>query len=183
MLLGRLNRRFRVAFLVISHDIKMLARLADRVMVMYAGRIVEQGPCQAILYEPLHSYTGEMKTADLPIAGPFYSTHTLGLIFQFVNLANDVPTKAPASRVEAERMVPVDDNGKGTIEFLRRTQRVASLLSNLRTTNYSHSVDLHPFVYFYSRNGNQKNNAPTHHACNSGKGNKQKPAMKTVTVK
>ena len=57
MLLGRLNRRFRVAFLVISHDIKILARLADRVMVMYAGRIVEQGPCQAILHEPLHSYT------------------------------------------------------------------------------------------------------------------------------
>ena len=65
-LLRRLNRQFKIAFLVISHDIKILARLADRVMVMYAGRIVEQGPCQAILHEPLHPYTRALLSCALP---------------------------------------------------------------------------------------------------------------------
>lgn len=65
-LLGRLNRQFKIAFLIISHDIKVLARLADRVMVMYAGRIVEQGPCRAILHEPLHPYTRALLNCALP---------------------------------------------------------------------------------------------------------------------
>jgi peptide/nickel transport system ATP-binding protein len=68
-LLRRLNRQFKIAFLVISHDIKILARLADRVMVMYAGRIVEQGPCQTILHEPLHPYTRALLSCALPEEG------------------------------------------------------------------------------------------------------------------
>jgi oligopeptide/dipeptide ABC transporter ATP-binding protein len=89
-LLGRLNRRFKVAFLVISHDIKMLARLADRVIVMYAGRIVEQGPCQAVLYEPLHPYTRALLSCALPeetashprMAGPSFRTIAGGVAEQ-----------------------------------------------------------------------------------------------------
>jgi peptide/nickel transport system ATP-binding protein len=56
-LLGRLKRRSKTAFLLISHDLTPLARLADRIMVMYAGRIVEQGPCEEILQRPGHPYT------------------------------------------------------------------------------------------------------------------------------
>jgi oligopeptide/dipeptide ABC transporter ATP-binding protein len=65
-LLQRLNRQFKIAFLLISHDIKILARLADRVMVMYAGSIVEQGSCQAILHEPLHPYTRALLSCAVP---------------------------------------------------------------------------------------------------------------------
>ncbi len=65
-LLRRLNQQFKIAFLVISHDVEILARLADRVMVMYEGRIVEQGPCQAILREPLHPYTRALLNCALP---------------------------------------------------------------------------------------------------------------------
>ncbi len=65
-LLGRLNRQLKIALLIISHDIKILARLADRVMVMYAGSIVEQGPCQAILHGPLHPYTRALLSCALP---------------------------------------------------------------------------------------------------------------------
>jgi peptide/nickel transport system ATP-binding protein len=67
-LLGRLNRQFKIAFLIISHDIEVLARLAHRVMVMYAGRIVEQGPCRQILHEPLHPYTRALLSCSLPDA-------------------------------------------------------------------------------------------------------------------
>jgi hypothetical protein len=100
--------------------------------------------------------TGELKTVDLPVAGAYTASNALALIFQLVNFANNVPTKPPANRDEAERIVRPDADGSRTIEFLKEAQRAASLLSNLRTTNYSHSADLHPFVYFYSGQGNHQ---------------------------
>jgi peptide/nickel transport system ATP-binding protein len=71
-LLLRLNRQSRTALLIISHDIKILARLAERVMVMYAGRIVEQGPCRAVLHEPLHPYTRALLGCALPVGAAAY---------------------------------------------------------------------------------------------------------------
>lgn len=99
---------------------------------------------------------GELKTVDLPIAGSFSASNALNLIFQFVNFANDVQTKPPANRAEAEKLVHVDPDGTATIRFLKKAHRVASLLTNLRTSSYSHSLDLHPFIYFYSRQGHHQ---------------------------
>ena len=65
-LLGRLKQRFQTAFLFISHDLTPLARLADRIMVMYAGRIVEQGSRDEILQRPLHPYTRALLACALP---------------------------------------------------------------------------------------------------------------------
>jgi peptide/nickel transport system ATP-binding protein len=45
------------ALLLVTHNPAVLAGLADRVMVMYAGRIVEQGPAAAVLGAPRHPYT------------------------------------------------------------------------------------------------------------------------------
>jgi peptide/nickel transport system ATP-binding protein len=42
---------------LITHDLGVVAGLADRVLVMYAGRIVEEGALDAIFYEPRHPYT------------------------------------------------------------------------------------------------------------------------------
>ncbi|HVB33544.1 MAG TPA: ABC transporter ATP-binding protein [Patescibacteria group bacterium] len=56
-LLGRLQRDFGLALLFISHDLAVVAQLADRLMVMYAGWIVEQGPAGAVLDRPAHPYT------------------------------------------------------------------------------------------------------------------------------
>lgn len=116
--------------------------------------------------------TGEIKTGDLPIAGSFYASGSLALIFQLVNFANDVPTKPPANRSEAEKRIPVDTDGSATIRFLKKAERAASLLSNLRTTNYARSLDLHPFVYFYSRQGSHQPTmflATTHWVCDLDK--------------
>ncbi len=103
----------------------------------------------ALLFSPALE-GGTLKTTDVPIAGPFYSTNALNLIFQFVNIANDVRDKVPKTREEAESIVPKDVNGDGTIFYLQRARKLASLLSNLPKTSYAHSMDLHPFVYFYS---------------------------------
>jgi len=56
-LLRDLNQRRDLSILLITHDIGVVAEIADRVAVMYAGRIVEQGTIDEIFYEPQHPYT------------------------------------------------------------------------------------------------------------------------------
>jgi oligopeptide/dipeptide ABC transporter ATP-binding protein len=59
-LLARLKRRFQTSFLLISHDFSVLTNLADRMMIMYAGRIVEQGSRDEVWREQLHPYTSAL---------------------------------------------------------------------------------------------------------------------------
>lgn len=56
-LLTRIQARHGMAFLVITHDPSILPGFADRIVVMYAGRIVEQAATRAAFQEPLHPYT------------------------------------------------------------------------------------------------------------------------------
>jgi peptide/nickel transport system ATP-binding protein len=52
-----LKERERLAFLYVTHDLASARYVADTVIVMYAGQIVEQGPVEQVLQEPLHPYT------------------------------------------------------------------------------------------------------------------------------
>ena len=56
-LLARLQRERGVSYLFISHDLDVVRYLADRVMVLYAGRVLESGPASAVLNGPCHPYT------------------------------------------------------------------------------------------------------------------------------
>lgn len=56
-LLAELTNDYQMATLLISHDLGVVAGSADRVAVMYAGRIVETGPVRAIFKNPCHPYT------------------------------------------------------------------------------------------------------------------------------
>ena len=56
-LLKELRREYRMAMLLISHDMGIIAEMADRVAVMYAGNIVETGSARDIFRNPLHPYT------------------------------------------------------------------------------------------------------------------------------
>jgi peptide/nickel transport system ATP-binding protein len=53
----RLRDEEGVAMLYVTHDLAVVAQIADRIAVMYAGRIVEQGPAHTVLTEPRHPYT------------------------------------------------------------------------------------------------------------------------------
>ncbi|WP_079150421.1 ABC transporter ATP-binding protein [Streptomyces hygroscopicus] len=64
-LLDRLRAERRMAVVVISHDLSSLAGIADRVAVLYRGRVVEQGPVHEVFGRPLHPYTA-LLTASAP---------------------------------------------------------------------------------------------------------------------
>jgi peptide/nickel transport system ATP-binding protein len=69
-LLRELNRTRDLAVLLITHDIGVVAEIADRVAVMYGGRIVEHGTVEEIFYDPQHPYTwgllGSLSRIDRP---------------------------------------------------------------------------------------------------------------------
>ncbi len=56
-LLEQLRRERQMAIVLITHDLGVVAGLCERVMVMYGGRIVEQGPAELIFGDPQHPYT------------------------------------------------------------------------------------------------------------------------------
>ena len=56
-LLKRLRKKTGVSFVFISHDLSTVASFADEIVVLYAGRVVEQGPVDQVLSPPYHPYT------------------------------------------------------------------------------------------------------------------------------
>ena len=68
-LLGAMREEFGLSLLLITHDLGIVARLADRAAVMYAGRIVEIGPAREVLASPHHPYTRGL-LASLPGSVP-----------------------------------------------------------------------------------------------------------------
>jgi len=69
-LLEQLNRERNLATILITHDLGVVAEIADRVLVMYAGKVVEQGTLDEIFYDPQHPYTwgllGSLTRIDRP---------------------------------------------------------------------------------------------------------------------
>jgi oligopeptide/dipeptide ABC transporter ATP-binding protein len=56
-LMKELSQRFGVAMVIITHNLGVVARYADRVNVMYAGKIIEQGSADKVYYHPRHPYS------------------------------------------------------------------------------------------------------------------------------
>lgn len=79
-LLGRLG----ISMLFISHDLATVRQLAGRVAVMFAGEIVEQGPCAAVLDHPAHPYT-RLLVASMP------DPARRGLDFELVDTIDRLP--------------------------------------------------------------------------------------------
>ena len=67
-LLKRLCREHGTAVMLITHDMGVIAETADRVAVMYAGRIVELGPVQQVIHDPQHPYTAGLM-GSIPAVG------------------------------------------------------------------------------------------------------------------
>jgi len=62
-LLERLRRDLGLSLILITHDLSVIAETCDRVMVMYAGRVAEEGPVRRVFMAPRHPYTQKLLSA------------------------------------------------------------------------------------------------------------------------
>jgi peptide/nickel transport system ATP-binding protein len=106
-LLAELQREFRTGLILITHDLGVVSRVADRIAVMYAGEIVEQGTARQIFRNPSHPYTQGL-LACIPIPGKTPRGSHLGSIpgivpsligeFRGCHFADRCPYATDASR-------------------------------------------------------------------------------------
>jgi peptide/nickel transport system ATP-binding protein len=78
-LLKELQNDLGLAMIFITHDLSVLVETCDKLAIMYAGRIIEEGPAEAVFQSPLHPYTGALAAAFPEIGDTRFRKHPSGL--------------------------------------------------------------------------------------------------------
>jgi peptide/nickel transport system ATP-binding protein len=140
-LLAELQREFHMGLVLITHDLGIVARIATRVVVMYAGEVVETGPVDEIFRAPRHPYTQGL-LACIPVPGKTRRGERLGVIPGMVpSLVGDMPYCHFASRcpivIDQCRAAPVPltvEGGRGRqVRCIRAADVAAGALQAAET--------------------------------------------------
>jgi peptide/nickel transport system ATP-binding protein len=79
MLMEFRDRKFVKSMIVITHDLSILAQIADTIMIMYAGKLAEKADASTVVNAPLHPYT-QMLLASLPeVGGRYHDSALVGI--------------------------------------------------------------------------------------------------------
>ena len=120
-LLGEINREFGTAILFITHDLSVMRRFCHRVMIMYSGRIIEEGPAGSLLSRPFHPYTRGLIAAipgkeqrGRPLANIPGRIPTIRDIFPGCHFAPRCPVQSSADPAQCNSVFPPErDLGGG----------------------------------------------------------------------
>ena len=109
-LIRNLKEKYELTTVYITHDLGVVANVADRIAVMYAGDIVEIGLCEEVFYQPKHPYTWAL-LSSLPQLGvkgePLYSIHgTPPNLFNEVKGDAFAPRNPRALKIDFEKRPP-----------------------------------------------------------------------------
>lgn len=113
-LLKELQSQLQMSVLFITHDLGVVSEIADRVVVMYKGNIVEEGPVREVLHHPRHPYTRgllacrpplDRKLYRLPVTADFMTIDSQGGIHEKPNAINELIDKLtiPANELNDRR--------------------------------------------------------------------------------
>ena len=117
-LLAELSRSRGLTILFVAHDLHVVRHLCDRVLVMYRGRVVEEGPTEALFEAPLHPYTRALLGA-VPVADPARRLVALPLrsgtsddpVAGGCRFRHRCPEALPVCAVDAPALVTVGGDG------------------------------------------------------------------------
>ena len=109
-LIRNLCEKYQLTTVYITHDLGVVANVADRIAVMYAGDIVEIGLCEEVFYQPKHPYTWAL-LSSLPQMGvkgePLYSIHGAPPnLFQEIKGDAFAPRNPKALKIDFEKRPP-----------------------------------------------------------------------------
>jgi oligopeptide/dipeptide ABC transporter ATP-binding protein len=136
-LLARIQRERGVTYLMISHDLAVVRNVADRVGVMYLGRIIETGPVGDVFARPVHPYTAALVDAT-PLPDPRPSVRDR----DHVEVSGDVPSpvelpsgcvfhpRCPIAVARCREVVPPlapIDGSEHAVACIRADERIAGL--------------------------------------------------------
>jgi oligopeptide/dipeptide ABC transporter ATP-binding protein len=76
-IIAELQRTRNMSLLLVTHDLELAAAVCDRIAVMYAGSIVEEGPADAIIHRPSHPYTLGLTASRPAVAKPGERLHVI----------------------------------------------------------------------------------------------------------
>ena len=106
-LLKELQQQLGMAVLLITHDLGIVRKVADRVCVMTGGRIVEQGPVRALFETPQHAYTQKLLAAE-PKGNPLRAAPDAPVVLQGSGVKVHFPIKKGVLRRAVDYVRAVD---------------------------------------------------------------------------
>ena len=149
-LLKRLQRELGLAMLFITHDLSVLVEVSDRLAIMYAGKILEEGPAQRVFSEPEHPYTKALAASFPQIGDPrFRGPSGLGGARPAADAGRvPVPSRCPdvfePCRDVVPSMYPAGEDARGVPAGRRRGRRCAGRGMSTSTATASGAVSTKP---------------------------------------
>ncbi|MEJ1999247.1 MAG: ABC transporter ATP-binding protein [Maritimibacter sp.] len=109
-LMAELQAKYGLSYLVITHNLPVIRHIADRLAIMYLGRIVEEGPTDQVFANPLHPYTQAL-VDGVPKPDPDHRRKRVSITGEVPSLLNrpqgcDFATRCPYARESCRSTKP-----------------------------------------------------------------------------